>query len=481
MFSLFKHEFFYFKKFYKFLVLNELKYNSFFFLKTRSLIWMSKKKKLIRLVGHDVKQIRINNVFHLPFFCNLYPVVFWFFMFSFSILHFSYFHLLDSNKWCATSLHFCKHEALLLGYSIWWNHLFFILLTKFNFFLFDYYLLLLLCLLLLLHWMYFFKYNTSLVNFKKIETDNLNFKHSIRTLNPHNYIRFSVCVLLILILFLFNFKSYSFLFFFNFFYLNNFSFNIIYLLLNFIFFLFILILNLNIRVLIIRLDYYFILNNLFIIISLLYLCNNLLSFFFILETISILILYKFVILKNISNYKNINNCLLINSNNGLNLLFFQYWINFFSTIIILYCMIMFLVYFGSLDFNFINNLFTEGYNKTSLVKLNFFIVLFFIALFFKLGITPFHFYKLDIYKGLPLISLFFYNIFFFISFLLFFIILFFYYFNNMYIIYINMLYVFIFFGFLFLISLMFNVLNLKSFLAYSTSINLLNFLFILFI
>ena len=48
------------------------------------------------------------------------------------------------------------------------------------------------------------------------------------------------------------------------------------------------------------------------------------------------------------------------------------------------------------------------------------LVVFLLGVFFKLGITPFHLFKIEVYKGLPFLSIFFYTTYYFVVFFIFF-------------------------------------------------------------
>lgn len=77
--------------------------------------------------------------------------------------------------------------------------------------------------------------------------------------------------------------------------------------------------------------------------------------------------------------------------------------------------------------NFIN------LNLIYLNNFNFYLFLwvpFFIGFFLKIGLTPLHLFKIEVYKGIPFISIFFYTTYYFLSFFLFFILIVFYYINS---------------------------------------------------
>lgn len=94
----------------------------------------------------------------------------------------------------------------------------------------------------------------------------------------------------------------------------------------------------------------------------------------------------------------------------------------------------------------------------------------------KLGFTPFHFFKIEVYKGLPLVTLLFYTTFYFFVYFLFFVILVCVHISFLKFMISTLLYISIFFGALYIISLLFDITSLKSFFAYSTIINSIMFL-----
>jgi NADH:ubiquinone oxidoreductase subunit 2 (subunit N) len=97
------------------------------------------------------------------------------------------------------------------------------------------------------------------------------------------------------------------------------------------------------------------------------------------------------------------------------------------------------------------------------------------AFLIKIGLTPIHLYKLEIYKGLPYISIFFYTTFYFFIFFLFFVLLLLNHLGAFSLSYWYLLFLTIIIGIFYTISLLFNVNLLKVFFAYSTIINSLGF------
>lgn len=97
---------------------------------------------------------------------------------------------------------------------------------------------------------------------------------------------------------------------------------------------------------------------------------------------------------------------------------------------------------------------------------------------FKLGIAPMQLYKLEIYKGLPILTIYFYTTFYFLSFFSFFMLIYIQYLTAY--IHLNWLILFIItiLGAIYIIPKLFDVSNFKLFLAYSTIINSLIFLIV---
>ena len=126
--------------------------------------------------------------------------------------------------------------------------------------------------------------------------------------------------------------------------------------------------------------------------------------------------------------------------------------------------------------NYYNSLF---YNNYILFFLIYFIFL--ISMFVKIGFTPSHLFKIEVYKGLPFMSILFYTVFYFINFFLFFTLIFFYYLHSIKIFIWFFLFIVIVFGLFYILSLLFDVNLIKNFFAYSTVINSLTFIILLFV
>jgi hypothetical protein len=84
----------------------------------------------------------------------------------------------------------------------------------------------------------------------------------------------------------------------------------------------------------------------------LFMTCSLLSFFFIIEVITILFFYNLVTSKNWALAK--TNKKIKKNQKHTNLVFFQYWVNFFGSVLIVFSIIGVYLIVGSLEFSLIN-------------------------------------------------------------------------------------------------------------------------------
>lgn len=332
-------------------------------------------------------------------------------------------------------------------------------------------------------WMLFFKINLDqkVKNFKKDIFNKINVfykQHFFIFLNINFFFLFYI------IMFLYTLRGYNVNFFWNHLYISNFLLYLIfttYIINLFLFFLIKQIAYSNINY---SYDYFFSLINLNIFLPLLFLSNNIFSFFFLLELNSCLIFYKLTVSKlwylNLSNNSNKFNKIF--SKNYLNLIFYQFWVTFFSTVLILFFFLNLNFMFGSTNWTFINYILYVDSNLNFFIN-KFFLVLlsllFVISFLIKVGVAPFHFFKIEIYRSIPYLSIVFYTTYYLSVFLLFLL----YFFSTLYIgffFYIwSIFLIILIIGSLLLISLIFDINMIKSFFAYSTIINTVNFLIIM--
>ena len=222
--------------------------------------------------------------------------------------------------------------------------------------------------------------------------------------------------------------------------------------------------------------------NLFFFLPLFFFSNNFFTFFFLLEISSCLVFYKFVGSKLF--YKNgikqrINVTNTIFSKRYINLLFFQYWANFFSSVTLLFIMIVFIHLFGTVEWTLLNKLFFFNFELNYFLNYSTFWLLgivFIFALFLKIGFTPMHLFKIEVYKGIPYLSILFYTTFYFFIFFFYFIFIFFFYLQNFFTYFWLFLMFFFCFGTFYVISLLFDINYIKAFFAYSTVLNAIAFI-----
>ena len=98
------------------------------------------------------------------------------------------------------------------------------------------------------------------------------------------------------------------------------------------------------------------------------------------------------------------------------------------------------------------------------------------AFLIKIGFTPVQLYKIEIYKGIPYISIFFYTTYYFLAFFLFFVLLLTFYLNSYLIYWWGLLLFILCVGGIYVLSLLFDVNYIKSFFAYSSVVNSLGFI-----
>jgi hypothetical protein len=337
-------------------------------------------------------------------------------------------------------------------------------------------------LVLVLIWNCFFQLNFINISSPETKIDlKKNTKTPTKSLNIEFYMRLNKYVLLLLSIFIFFLKFFNQLFWFNHLFLTSYNFYILLLILfsNYIF-LYLL------DTLILSKDKYkselfFTLINLSILLPFIFLCNTLYSFFFFLELNGVLIFYKFVVSKVVFNKETFKtySANKIFPKHFINMLFFQYWTAFISSILLVYTLLNFLYKFGSSEWAIMNILFdcsVKSNLETSNLFYYFLISIFIFGFLTKLGFTPIHLYKIEIYKGLPFLTIFFYTTYYFLIFFFYFCILLIIYLNNFIIYTWSILSVILSLGCFYTFALLFDINYIKAFFAYSTIINSLGFI-----
>lgn len=352
----------------------------------------------------------------------------------------------------------------------------------------SFYLILPYCWFFFLNWFFFFKTNFYTVRIKTVKNDSLKRSNVNKKFHFSLIIYWGLLNLAPVVCLLATTRGVSGLFLWDHLNSNNLATKIIVLILICNFFFLILIFFLKFSKISYNTDYVFALLNLNNFFPLLFLANNLFTMFFVLEVNSTIIFYKFIMSKiwygrTKTNQKNSKNVLDKNlSQNYINVLFFQYWTTFFSSTLFLFILINIIYLFGSTDFSFLNfmeySLSCRGYYLNNAYKSILLVTLLF-SIMLKIGFAPLQLFKIEVYKGIPFISIFFYTTFYFLVYFLFFsllLIVHLYVFNNEFY---YPLMIFIILGGLFIISLFFDVIALKAFFAYSSLINSILFLSLL--
>ena len=371
-----------------------------------------------------------------------------------------------------TFLFICLHCLVKVWFSIYFNK--YLVSLNFN----DFYFLLNPIILISFLWVFFFKINTTL---QKVSSENSFNLNNLKINSNSVFVGFYLILVIYLYINIYFIRGKNDVVWFNHFNLNNFTFNLLYL---FIFVSFSTFFLLGVVIskktnLLKSLDYLFSVNNLIILFPYLFFVNTLFTFLFFLELVSAILFYK--LLSSKIWFKNTNTPKYINNNipqNYINMIFFQYWVTFFSTIFIIYFYINIFYFYGTSEWfmiQFLNTNFLEM-NQSQSNTLRVLVVVFLLGVCFKLGVTPFHLFKIEVYKGIPFLTIFFYTTYYFVVFFIFFIFLlsdFVVFFIPQYFLFLTIL---LFLGSIYVIVLLFDVSFLKAFFTYSTVINSIGFL-----
>ena len=282
--------------------------------------------------------------------------------------------------------------------------------------------------------------------------------------------------------FLLTFKSFNFTLFFKHLSFESFSFNVYFIIIVFFmvlsfFFENAFLGNKHIQP---SIDFFTALWLFFIIAPLCVFSNTLLTFFFFLELGSLLTLYLMVSAKDFFGATSLKDS---RSASYFNSVFFQFWASFFSSVLLIYSIINFFFLFGTTEWVFLNFFLEKAYNSGGLLvksQLMLAIYLFIFALVVKLGVSPFIFFKLEIYRGLPFVVLFYYSIIYFFFFFTLIFIVFLYYFSSLVFFISVPVFFFLFFATVLFVINLFNLYLLKNFFALSSLVNSLIFFFLIF-
>lgn len=213
---------------------------------------------------------------------------------------------------------------------------------------------------------------------------------------------------------------------------------------------------------------------------------NLLTTIFCIELVGLLVFGKFVVInglkkKNINNQSTTNTLFVKQNSFGLfNALFFQFWANFISSVILIFVLLILHNLYGCSNFFLLNWLcfINSDYNYIGVSNLFFTFSLLITGIFIKLGVAPYQFFKIETYKSIPLYVLVVYTSLYFFIYIYFFINLFLINFPAIKIQGFFFFFFSVFVGVFYLISLLFDTSNFKAFLSYSSIITVINLLIV---
>ena len=224
------------------------------------------------------------------------------------------------------------------------------------------------------------------------------------------------------------------------------------------------------------LDYLFCLISICSVFCWIFLCNNLYTLIFLIEIASYLIFFKLTLIKQFN-----SRIFSFPAKRAVyfDLLFFHYWTSFFSLVSLLIFLLILSYIYGSVRDGI--TLFLGNNLNTGLEEFFFYVYtyLFIIAFFLKLGVSPFHFFKILMYRGLPHQYMFYYTTVYLIGFFL--------VFTSIYLKFFVAIPFFIPLFFLsiftliigFFLTQVFNNFSVSTFVILSTIYNLVNFTLIL--
>lgn len=371
----------------------------------------------------------------------------------------------------------------LIIFTLMFNNVFIFILLKILWS--DYYFYLTYIFFFFSSWYLFFKVSFFSALETTQSTDKLVIKdRKSKNLDYYLFIRYYLFLLLLFLFFFFSTRYNTTTSLWQHFKYTNFNLNVtnVILIVNIVFLFVINSYNFNSEVL--KFDFFFALLNLSLFLILLLFTNSFYSFFFVIELNSLLLLYKFLMSR--LWYKDKNSNKLNNTKTSkfsprifLNMLFFQFWSSFFSSVFFVYILIFLLFIFGTSEWGVINYL-NHIKSNSSFTTMHYYILfsLFLFSFFIKLGLTPIHIYKIEIYKGISFLSIFFYSTYYFLIFFFYFITLLLMHLSSFHIYTLNLLSLLVIFGFIYTVSLLFDINYIKAFFAYSSIINSLNFLII---
>lgn len=221
----------------------------------------------------------------------------------------------------------------------------------------------------------------------------------------------------------------------------------------------------------------------FLIAPLLLLSPNFYSFFFLIELLGVTILVKFIFIPMTYSSKGVKKGSISSKPKPLILsIFTYYWMSFFSSAFIIMYVIVVLFTWGTVDYYELNLMI--GFSRFTLISTSsiFYSLLgliFSLGFLLKAGAAPFHTYKVAVYRGLPLLSVLNYTFMFYTTYIV--------YFSYVIPVLVHttglvsglFILLTVVVGSITLLVSMFSNRHLKSFLALSSSLNIISIILIL--
>lgn len=227
------------------------------------------------------------------------------------------------------------------------------------------------------------------------------------------------------------------------------------------------------------LEYLYSLSIFFVMSPLLYFSASIYSFFFLLEVLGVLVVLLFSSLTYLGSKRNLSNEYASDTVNPaparlITSLFTQFWISFFSTVLLILFLIVSLFVWNTSMYYELNAIIVASNVAPGTAHSAFIVLwdfLFIFGFFLKAGIAPLHLFKIEVYRGLPFFTIFIYTFLYFLSFFLYFIYM--VHWLLPHILYYNtyFLELIIIFGVLYLSATLFSNRHLKTFLALSSILN----------
>lgn len=329
-------------------------------------------------------------------------------------------------------------------------------------------------------WTFFIKANFMTISVKPLSTDIIKPTDIIKKFNYHTYLYWNDTQLILMLICFFSYRGYDTAYLWNQFGINNFNTNIIIIIATVLILLIVLFKALISNNISYNIDFFFSISNVVLFLTFIFFICNLFGFIFFLEINSLVVLYKFISSRYWYQTKKIFKKAIFDHTNRaipqsyLNMLFFQYWSTFFSSLLLFYSISNIFLNYGTTEFIVIEYLNAVNVNIKYLNNMHYTFFVWsplFFGFLLKIGLTPFHLFKIEVYKGLPLITLVFYTSFYFFVYFLYLVLFLCVLLPSVKYCLAHIFYFVLIVGTLYMTSLMFDITSLKAFFAYSTIIN----------